>query len=361
MLVPQPPTAGELPRPRPTTVIDNETVSAMLEMTGADQALLGRAEGDAADLRRRERQPARQRRSAAGAARQRARVCGARCASACCRRANTSPRAIITPPGQPEMRLTRPFMLSPTAWPPRSRRPISACRSIPTRRRRRWRRRRSSRRCRASRRAPSSTPEVVQPFLDGLVDMHPPSPEVEAVIEKAASGNYEAPGSRGDVAGRRTESRVRARPRRAQQRRDRAGGGVVPADAEGRVGFSRRRVLSRRHARGERPRRGSDRRVADGAAQRESRRGLSARWSMRCCASATAGRRSTVLEEAPAAWARRQRAPAARSDRAGDARRFQRRAAEAEGSTRQHEERRSAAAVRGASRCCTRCTSRTRA
>ena len=42
MLVPQPPVAGELPRPRPTTVIDSETVSAMLEMTGADQALLGK-------------------------------------------------------------------------------------------------------------------------------------------------------------------------------------------------------------------------------------------------------------------------------------------------------------------------------
>ena len=37
MLVPQPPVAGELPRPRPTTVIDSETVSAMLEMTGTDR------------------------------------------------------------------------------------------------------------------------------------------------------------------------------------------------------------------------------------------------------------------------------------------------------------------------------------
>ena len=42
MLVPQPPVAGELPRPRPTTVIDSETVSAMLELTGTDQALLGK-------------------------------------------------------------------------------------------------------------------------------------------------------------------------------------------------------------------------------------------------------------------------------------------------------------------------------
>src|SRR6185436_3079714 len=42
MLVPQPPVAGELSRQRPTTVIDSETVSAMLELTGADQALLGK-------------------------------------------------------------------------------------------------------------------------------------------------------------------------------------------------------------------------------------------------------------------------------------------------------------------------------
>ena len=35
------------------------------------------------------------------------------------------------------------------------------------------------------------------PFLEGLSDMHPPSPEVEAVIEKAKTGNYEAPPDRG--------------------------------------------------------------------------------------------------------------------------------------------------------------------
>ena len=37
------------------------------------------------------------------------------------------------------------------------------------------------------------TPAVVQPFLDGLADMHPPSPDVEAVIEQARTGNYETP------------------------------------------------------------------------------------------------------------------------------------------------------------------------
>ena len=37
------------------------------------------------------------------------------------------------------------------------------------------------------------TPAVVTPFLDGLADMHPPSREVEAVVEKARAGRYEAP------------------------------------------------------------------------------------------------------------------------------------------------------------------------
>ena len=37
----------------------------------------------------------------------------------------------------------------------------------------------------------------MQPFLEGLADMHPPSPEVEAVIEKAKTGTYDAPADRG--------------------------------------------------------------------------------------------------------------------------------------------------------------------
>jgi tetratricopeptide (TPR) repeat protein len=43
-------------------------------------------------------------------------------------------------------------------------------------------------------------PEVVQPFLEGLADMHPPSPAVEAVIEKAKQGNYDAPTEHGATA-----------------------------------------------------------------------------------------------------------------------------------------------------------------
>ena len=87
MLVSQPPVAGELPRPRPTTVIDSETVRRCSDES-PDQAMLG-SQGDAADLRRRERQRAGERR----ARRRRAATCARsprKCASAYCRRANMS-------------------------------------------------------------------------------------------------------------------------------------------------------------------------------------------------------------------------------------------------------------------------------
>jgi VWFA-related protein len=192
VLVPQPPSAGELPRPRPTTVIDNETVSAMLELTGTDTNQLNRAKvtlqiSDAengnplvnVEARRAQR--------------------GNVHAYAATMRLGVLPpgeyiaRAVIAVPGQPEYRLTRPFMMSPTSVaavepPPDLNVPIDPdAPPAPI--------------------APSRimapvprfsaqtvlTPAVVQPFLDGLTDMHPPSPEVEAVIEKARQGNYEPP------------------------------------------------------------------------------------------------------------------------------------------------------------------------
>ena len=93
-------------------------------------------------------------------------------------------RAIIATPGQPEMRLTRAVHavagrgylraaadlgvpLDPDAPPA----PMAASKilaPVP----------------RFSART-VLIPEVVLPFLEGLADMHPPSPEVEAVIEKA--------------------------------------------------------------------------------------------------------------------------------------------------------------------------------
>jgi len=195
MLVPQPPVAGDLPRPRPTTVIDSETVSAMLELTGADQALLGKTKvtlqiSDAENGNPLVNVEARQ------VARGNVRAFAAQMRLGVLPPGEYVARAIIAPPGLPEMRLTRPFMLSPVAdtsepppdlgvpldpdAPPA---PVAASKilaPVP----------------RFSARA-ILIPEVVQPFLEGLSDMHPPSPEVEALIEKAKTGTYDAPADRG--------------------------------------------------------------------------------------------------------------------------------------------------------------------
>ena len=192
MLVPQPPSAGELPRPRPSTVIDNETVSAMLELTGSDQALLGRAKvtlqiSDAENGNPLVHVEARQ------AQRGNVRAFAATMRLGVLPPGEYIARALINVPGQPEMRLTRPFMLSPTAMaaaepppdlgvpldPDAPPAPVAPSRIV----------------------APVPrfsvqtilTPAVVQPFLDGLADMHPPSADVEAVIEKARTGHYDAP------------------------------------------------------------------------------------------------------------------------------------------------------------------------
>jgi VWFA-related protein len=197
MLVPQPPVAGELPRPRPTTVIDSETVSAMLELTGNDQSLLGKTKvtlqiSDADSGNALVNVEARQ------VARGNVRAFAAQMRLGVLPPGEYIARAIIAPPGAPEMRLTRPFMLSPVAdtaepppdlgvpldpdAPPAPVAPSKILAPVP----------------RFSTRA-ILVPEVVQPFLEGLADMHPPSPEVEAVIEKAKTGNYDAPEARGET------------------------------------------------------------------------------------------------------------------------------------------------------------------
>jgi VWFA-related protein len=194
MLVAQPPTAGELPRPRPSSVIDNDTVSAMLELTGNDQGLLGRTRvtlqvSDAENGNALVNVDARQ------VPRGNVRAFAATLRLGVLPPGEYVARAVIAVPGQPEQRLTRPFMLSPLsitamepppdlgvpldpdAPPP----PVAASRIL----------------------APVPrfsaqtilTPAVVQPFLDGLADLHPPSAEVEAVIERARNGTYEAPDS----------------------------------------------------------------------------------------------------------------------------------------------------------------------
>ena len=196
MLVPQPPDAGALPRPRPTTVIDNETVSAMVELTGTDQSTLGRAKvmlqvSDAENgnpLINVEARTVPRGNTRAFAATMRLGVLPP---------GEYVARAVITAPGQQELRLTRPFMLAPTAIaaaapppdlgvpvdpdaPPAPAAPSRILAPVP----------------RFSAQA-FLRPNVVEPFLMGLSDMHPPSPEVEALIEKAKVGTYEAPAERG--------------------------------------------------------------------------------------------------------------------------------------------------------------------
>ncbi len=185
MLVPQPPTAGELPRPRPSTVIDNETVSAMLELTGSDQSLLGRAKVtlQIADA---ENGNALVNVEARNVARGNVRAFAATMRLGVLPAGEYMARALINVPGQPELRLTRPFMLSPTAMaaaepppdlgvprdpdaPPAPVAPSRIVAPVP----------------RFSAQT-ILTPGVVLPFLDGLADMHPPSPEVEAVDREGA-------------------------------------------------------------------------------------------------------------------------------------------------------------------------------
>ncbi len=195
MLVPQPPVSGELPRPRPTTVIDNETMSAMLELTGTDQGLLGKTKvtlqiSDAENGNPLVNVEARQ------VQRGNVRAFAAQMRLGVLPPGEYIARAVVAPPGQPEMRVTRAFMLSPVPDAPEPvpdvrvpldpdapPAPIAASKILAP----------------IPRFAARTVlvPEVVQPFLEGLADMHPPSPDVEAVIEKAKNGDYDAPAERG--------------------------------------------------------------------------------------------------------------------------------------------------------------------
>lgn len=186
-------TAADTPRPRPSGVIDTEFVSAMIEMTSGDQSLLGRtkvtvqiADGENGNA------------LVNMDARQASRGVGQRAFAA---RLNLSvlppgeyvARAIITAPGQPETRQVRAFRLAPLMMasdeppvdlsvpldPDAPPAPLAALKIF----------------------APVPrfsldtvlVPAVVRPFLDGLADLHPPSPLVEEVVERARHGNYAAP------------------------------------------------------------------------------------------------------------------------------------------------------------------------
>ena len=193
MLVPQPPTGGELPRPRPSGIIDSETLTAMLEMSGTDTNLLSRAKAtveiaDAVDGSA----------LVSVEARQAMRSNNLRAFAATLRLGVLPPgeyiaRAIIKAPGQPDLRLVRPFLMAPVVAemtavsidprvpldpdaPPAPLAEVKIFAPVPR-----------------FVRDTVLVPNVVTPFLDGLASLHPPSPEVEAVIERARGGQFTPP------------------------------------------------------------------------------------------------------------------------------------------------------------------------
>lgn len=199
MLVPQPPNGGELPRPRPSGIIDTETLTAMIEMSGNDAVLLTRARAtiEIAD-------------AANGSAlvsveaRQAMRANNLRAFAATLRLGVLPPgeyvaRATVKAPGQPDLRLVRPFLMAPIAAdttavsidprvpldpdaPPAPLAEVKIFAPVPR-----------------FVRETVLMPAVVAPFLDGLAALHPPSPAVEKLIEKARSGQFTPPAEPGST------------------------------------------------------------------------------------------------------------------------------------------------------------------
>lgn len=197
IIVSQPPAAGDLPRPRPSSIIDSETATAMLEMTGADQPLLSKTRV-MMQVSESETGNALINVEARQAQRGNARAFAATMRLGILPPGEYFARAIISSPGHPETRMARPFLLKPTADPatdlpdlnvpidpdaPPA--PVAASKIL----------------------APVPgfaantvlVPQVVEPFLDGLADTHPPSPDVAAVLDKAKAGNYNAPEQAGST------------------------------------------------------------------------------------------------------------------------------------------------------------------
>ncbi len=190
MLVPQAPDGNDLPRPRPTGLIDTETLTALVELGGSDTNLLARSRAtiEIADAENGNA-------LVSVEARQAMRANNVRAFAATLRLGVLPPgeyiaRAIIKSPGQAELRLVRPFLMAPIAAdtttisidprvpldpdaPPAPLAEVKIFAPVP-----RFARQNVLR------------PGVVTPFLDGLASLHPPSPAVEELIEKARSGQF---------------------------------------------------------------------------------------------------------------------------------------------------------------------------
>ncbi len=193
MLVPQPPNGGELPRPRPSGIIDTETVTAMVEMSGNDANLLTRSRAtiEIADAENGNA-------LVSVEARQAMRSNNLRAFAATLRLGVLPPgeyvaRAIVKAPGQPDVRLVRPFLMAPVVAdtsavsidprvpldpdaPPAPLAEVKIFAPVPR-----------------FVRETVLMPGVVTPFLDGLAALHPPSPAVEEVIERARGGTFSPP------------------------------------------------------------------------------------------------------------------------------------------------------------------------
>jgi len=199
MLVPQLPNGGELPRPRPSGIIDSETLTAMIEMSGNDANLLSRSKAtiEIADA---ENGSA----LVSVEARQAMRTNNLRAFAATLRLGVLPPgeyiaRAILKAPGQPELRLVRPFLMAPVLAdttavsidprvpldpdaPPAPLAEVKIFAPVPR-----------------FVRDTVLIPSVVAPFLDGLAALHPPSPAVEEVIERARNGQFTPPAEPGNT------------------------------------------------------------------------------------------------------------------------------------------------------------------
>ncbi len=200
MLVPQAPSGGDLPRPRPSGIIDSETLTALVEMSGTDAGLLARSRATV-EIADAENGNA----LVSVEARQAMRANNLRAFAATLRLGVLPPgeyiaRAVIRTPGLAELRLVRPFLMAPVVAdttavsidtlvpldpdaPPAPLAEVKIFAPVP-------------RFVRES----VLIPSVVTPFLDGLASLHPPSPEVEELIEKARGGQYAAPLETGGTA-----------------------------------------------------------------------------------------------------------------------------------------------------------------
>ena len=201
-------------------------------------------------------------------------------------------RAVVSIPGEPDTTVFRPFRLAPVAAPT-DRSPIAdrvaddlAPMPLPVAKHRRTRRPVHGRRgARAGRRA--ALPRVAaagSPGVGGQRRHH---------AAGARRSVRQQPAGRPHPRRRRARAFVRPGAGRSPEEAVCAGRRLVPADAQASLGFSRRRVLPRCRARGQRPRQRRGRRVADVDDWRQRRRPrIRCSWTA-TCASATRRRRST--------------------------------------------------------------------